>query len=105
MEDNNPNKFHRKLLKSIAVGKSLTELWRRQFTINIRNLPLEPFKVISAFRTRVDVYKHLLQTLGCTPLIIDIKNPCLITAIVNLITFITQSTLLQRRYYEFNSNT
>ena len=55
MEGNNPNKCRRKLLKSIAVGKSLPELWRRQFTINFRNLPLEPFKVISAFRTSVDV--------------------------------------------------
>jgi len=60
MEDNNPNKCRRTLLKSIAAGKSLPESWRRQFTINFRDLPLEPFKGISAFRTRVDVYKHPL---------------------------------------------
>lgn len=76
MEDNNPNKCRRNLLKSITVDKYLPELWRRQFTINFRNLPLELFKGISAFRTRVNVFKHPLQTLGCTPLIIDSKSPC-----------------------------
>jgi hypothetical protein len=105
MEDNNPNKCRRKLLKTIAVGKSLPESCRRQFTINFRDLPLEPFKGISAIITRLNVYKHPLQTFGFIPLMIDSKSPCLNTAIVHLILFITQSTLIQRRYYEFNSNT